>query len=146
MAARRAETPVLRWPGRNVRCQVLRARSGQHGQDVSLAQNEERLAVDHDFSAAVFPEQHLVADFDFHGDALAVIEPTCTHGEDLAFLRLLFRCVGDEQPATGLLLTLERSHDHAVGEGTDSDGCCILGDHTYHASLSETTSVRAAPG
>ena len=72
--------------------------SGQHGQNVALAEDEKRLAVDRDFSAAVFPVQNLVADLHFHRHALAVIEPAWADGEDLAFLRFSLAVSGMNRP------------------------------------------------
>src|SRR5215207_1037014 len=81
--------------------------SVQHGQDVALTQDEKRLAIDGDFSAAVFPVKHLVADLHFHRHALAVVESARAGGDDLALLRLFLRGVRDEQSAAGLLVAFE---------------------------------------
>src|SRR5690349_11017843 len=88
---------------------------GEDREDVALAQDEQRLAVDHDFAAAVLPEQDLVAGFDFHRHALAVVEAARSGRDDLALLRLFLGGVGDEEPAARLLVVLERSHDDAIG-------------------------------
>src|SRR5215207_11177567 len=77
-------------------------RSGEHGQDVGLAQNEQRFAIDRDFGAAVPPKQDLVADLHFHRDAFALLKPPGADGENLALLRLLLGSVRDEEAAAGL--------------------------------------------
>ena len=99
------------------------------GENVALAQDEKRLAVDDDLGAAVLSVQDLVADLDVHRHALAFVEPARADGEDLALLRLLLGGVGDEQSTAGLLCFFERPHHDAIGERADLDSGGVLGGH-----------------
>src|SRR5437762_2952193 len=69
----------------------LSPRSVDYGEHVGLAEDEQLLTIDGDFGAAVFSVQHLVPDFDLHGNALVFLEAARSNGDDLALLRLLFR-------------------------------------------------------
>src|SRR5258706_3237935 len=71
-----------------------------HTHDVALLHDEEILCVDLDLGAGPFAEQHLVALLEIDGDQLAGFVATArAYSDDLAFLRLLSRRIGDEDAA-----------------------------------------------
>src|SRR4051812_37545644 len=107
--------------------------SADDREDVALAEDQELLALDRDFGAAVLPVLHLVANLDVHRNALVLLESAGSDGDDLALLRLLLRCVGDIQPTAHLFALLERSNDDAVGQWADLR--TGLGGHTVCFSL-----------
>src|SRR5689334_20407007 len=119
--------------------------SGQHGQHVTLTQDEQPLAVDRELAAAVLPEQDPVADLHFHRHALAVIEPARAGGEDLAFLRFFLGRVRDEQSATALRCAFERAHHDTVCQWGNRDSYRVLRRHGC-ASLRETASAESGAG
>src|SRR3954466_4833516 len=102
-------------------------------EDIGLTEDEQLLAVDRDFRAAVLPVQHLVADLDVHRNALVLLEAARSHGNDLALLRLLLRRVGDVQASAHLFGLLEGPNDDAVGQWVDLDSG--LGGHTVSSSF-----------
>jgi len=69
-----------------------------------------------------------VAFLDGEGDLLAVVvELAGAEGDDLGFLGLLFRGVGDDDPAFLDFLLLDRLNEHPVGERLDGycHGVCF---------------------
>src|ERR1700723_4427120 len=90
------------------------------GEDIGLAQHEQILTVDLDLGPAVLAVEDLVALLDIEGDPLArIVEPAVARGEDLALLRLLLGCIGqDESTCRGLLL-LDRPHDQTIAQGLE---------------------------
>src|SRR5215207_3209038 len=69
-----------------------RALGFDDAEDVALLEDEQLLAIELDFSAAILGIQHLVPNFHVHIDALAcVIAAACADGEDVALLRFFLR-------------------------------------------------------
>src|SRR5947199_6018149 len=91
------------------------------GEDVGLAQHEQVLTVDLDLGAAVLRVEDLVALGDVERDALLalVVKAAVADGDDLALLRLFLRGVGEDDPAGGRLLLLDRPHDEPVAQGLE---------------------------
>src|SRR5262245_21281280 len=80
---------------------------------------KEILPVDLDFGARPFAKQHLVTRLDIERRELACfIAAARTHGDDLAFLRLLLGGIGDDDPAFGFFFTFETSDHDAVVQRT----------------------------
>src|SRR4051812_9370116 len=90
-------------------------RSGEHGQDLVFAEDQDVLALEPDVRARVLSEQDLVAHLHVQGDLRPVVEdPAVADGEDLALLRLLLGRVGDDDPAPGRLLLLDAADDQTI--------------------------------
>src|SRR3954468_19523209 len=91
------------------------------GQHVGLAQDEEVLALDLDFGAAVLGVKELVALGDVKRDPLAglLTELAVSDGQDLALLGLFLRRVGEDDAARGRLLLLDRLDDQTIAEGLE---------------------------
>src|ERR1700730_8315399 len=86
-------------------------------EDIVLAHNQVVLTVNLDLGAAVFGEEDFVADFDVEFDLLAiVVELASTDGCDSAFLRLLFRRVGNDDVSLLDFFLFERLNQHAIAE------------------------------
>src|SRR3954447_23357438 len=92
--------------------------TGDPGEHVGLAQNQQILTVDADLGAAVFAVEHLVALGHLKRDALARVlaEPAVADREDLALLRLLLRRVGKNDAGSGRRLLLHGLDDHTIAE------------------------------
>src|ERR1041384_4524777 len=91
-----------------------------HAEDVVLAHDQVILLIDLDLRATVLADQHAIALLDFKRDELAVfISLAGAHGDDLAFLRLLFRRVRDDDPALLHFVLLDRLHQHPVAQWFD---------------------------
>ena len=77
-------------------------------EDVVLAHDQVGLAVDFDFSAAVFRDQHFVAGFHGEIDFLAVVvDFTGAESDDFALLRFFFRGIRDDDAALLYFLSLQ---------------------------------------
>ena len=121
-------TPVLEGaafcaaPGTRKQCSgglLLGQALFDHAEDVALLHDQEVFAVDHDLGARPLAEQHAVAGLHFRGDALAiVVEGARADGDDLAFLGLFLRGVGNDDAAAGLLLGCNTPHDDTVVQRT----------------------------
>src|SRR3984893_17081319 len=100
-------------------------------EDIVLAHNQVVLTVNLDLGAAVFGEEDFVADFDVEFDLLAiVVELASTDGCDSAFLRLLFRRVGNDDVSLLDFFLFERLNQHAIAERFHIDChmfCILLG-------------------
>src|SRR3954451_10367327 len=88
------------------------------GQHVVFAEHEQILALHLDLGAAVLGVEDFVALRYVERDALlAILVPLAiADGEDLAALRLLLRRVGENEPACGRLLLIDRRHDQPIAE------------------------------
>src|SRR5215475_1447460 len=87
--------------------------------DVGLLHDEELVAVDLDFRARPFAEQHAVADLDVDGDQLAgLVAAARTHRDDLALGGLFLGGVGNDDAAGALLLGVDALDDDAVVKRT----------------------------
>src|SRR5690554_3341263 len=94
---------------------LLEGRLLEDGVDVALAQDHEFLATQLHLSAAVLGEEYGVADVDFDGLAVAVVEQlAATDGDDLAALALLLGGVGQHEAAGGGLRLLDDFHHDLV--------------------------------
>src|SRR5206468_11737200 len=82
---------------------------------------EQVLTVDLDLGAAVLGVEDLVPFGDVERDALLalVVVAAVADGDDLALLRLFLRGVGEDDPAGGRLLLLDRPHDEPVAQGLE---------------------------
>src|SRR3954449_2090127 len=91
------------------------------GEHVALAQDEQLLAVDLDFGAAVLAVEDLVAFGDVERDALLAIlvVAALANGDDLALLGLFLGGVGEDDAAGGRLLLLDCPHDQAIAQGLE---------------------------
>src|SRR3990172_419623 len=88
-----------------------------YGEDIGFFEDEELPVFDLDFRAGVLGEEDDVALLHVHRDALAVVVGAAgADGQDLAFLRLLFRRLRQDDAAGRLLLFFERVDDHAVAQ------------------------------
>src|SRR5262249_31627660 len=95
----------------------------ENREDIFLAQNEVLLAVDLDLGARVLADEDLVALLDLERLHLAVVEDLAvTDGDDLGLERLLLGGVGDEEPASSLLLLGEALGENAVVQRSDAHG------------------------
>src|ERR1041384_6176478 len=91
-----------------------------HAEDVVLAHDQVILVVNLDLRAAILADQHAIALLDLKRDELAVLVPLASaHGDDLAFLRLLFRRVRDDDPAFLHFALLDRLHQHPIAQWFD---------------------------
>jgi hypothetical protein len=89
---------------------------------IVLAHDQVVLTVDLSFGAAVFRDEDFVADFDVEFDLLAtVVELAGTDSYDSAFLRLLFRCVWNDDASLLASLLCERLNQHAIAERFNVD-------------------------
>src|SRR5216684_5912279 len=96
-------------------------------EDVVLAQNEMLLTVDLHFGAGVLAEEDDVARLHVELANLAVLEDLAVaHGHDFALDRLLFRAIGDDDPALALLFFLDPLDDDAVLQRSNRHGFCLL--------------------
>src|SRR5215472_16007442 len=94
--------------------------SGDHAHDVGLLHDQEVLAVELDFGAGPFAEQHPVAGLDVGLDDLAsLVAITWPYRDDLALRGLLLGGVGDDDAALRFFLGIDAFHDHAVVQGTE---------------------------
>src|SRR5689334_11238263 len=92
-----------------------RARATDDAENLVLAHDKQLLAVDLDLGTAVPAEQDAVAGLHVQRLARAVLQVFAfADGDDLAFLRLLFGRVGDDDSAAHLLAFVNAFHDHAV--------------------------------
>src|SRR5262245_45937387 len=92
----------------------------EDSQDLVLPHDEKLFTVDFDFRTAVFSEQHAIARFDIQGLTRAILFVfTFTNSYYFAFLRLLFRGVGDNDAPTHLLTLFDTPHNYAVMKGSD---------------------------
>src|ERR1700755_3200544 len=108
----RGELPATllaaRRPGRG-------ARATDDAENLVLAHDEQLLAVDLDFGATVLAEEHSVSGLHVQRLTLAVLPVLAVaDGDDLAFLRLLFSRVGDDDASAHLLALFDAFHNHAV--------------------------------
>src|SRR3984885_11356164 len=97
-----------------------------HSHDVGLLHDQELLAIDLDFSAGPFAEQHPVARFELEWDQLAALVPSARpHGDDLALLRLLLDGVGNNDAALRLFVSFDAADDDAVMQWTEVHDCSL---------------------
>src|SRR5204863_8059481 len=89
----------------------LNRQSTDNAEDIVLAHDQVSIAVDLDFSAAVFRDQHLVAGFNGEIDFLAlVVNFTGAKSDDFAFLRFFLRGIRDNDAALLYFSLFNRLH------------------------------------
>ena len=82
-------------------------RLADDAEDVVLAHDQVSLAVDFDFGAAVFGDQHFVTSFDGEFDFLAiVVDLAGAESDDFALLWFFFRGIRNDDPAFFYFLSL----------------------------------------
>ena len=87
----------------------------EHPHDVGFLHDEEFFAIDLDFGARPFAEQHPIARLEIDGNKLArLITRARTNGDDLAFLRLFLRGIGNNDAGLRLLFAFNAANDDAV--------------------------------
>src|SRR5215469_11600873 len=88
--------------------------------DVGFLHDDQLFAFELDLGARPFAEQHAIAGLDIQRLKLAVIAArTRTRSHYLAFLRLFFRRVGDQNATLRPLLRLDAPNQHAVVQRTE---------------------------
>src|SRR5438477_2110274 len=86
-------------------------------EDVVLAHDQECIAFDFDFGAAVFRNENLVPFLHGEIDFLALfVHLTGAESDYFAFLRFFFRSIGNDDPAFFCFLLFERLHQHPISE------------------------------
>src|ERR671919_1627635 len=92
---------------------------------VTGREDEHVLAFDGDLGAAVLAVEDGVAHAHTDGDDLAGLLGALAraHGQDLALLRLLLGCIGNDQSAGGRLPALTGLYDDAIVEGLQVHAC-----------------------
>src|SRR4051794_37805076 len=90
-------------------------RSADNPEDVAFLHDDEVLTVDLDLGAGPFAEQDLVAGLDVERRQLALFAlGASADGDDFALLRLFLGGVGDDDPARGLVVSLDAADEDAV--------------------------------
>src|SRR5215510_12179048 len=111
--------------GGAIRTSVLRSLcavlcSGEHAHDVGFLHDQQILAVELDFGAGPFSEQHLVSDLHIdRGQLPRLVAGAGAGRKDPALLRLLARGVRNDDAAGGLLLGFDALHEHTVVQRTE---------------------------
>src|SRR5499427_1074592 len=83
--------------------------------DVGLLHDHQLLAVELDFGAGPFPEQHAVSGLDVERMHLSVFPAgTRPDSDDLTFHWFFLGGVGNDDPARRLRLLLDAPHEHAI--------------------------------
>src|SRR5688572_360795 len=94
-------------------------------EDVLLRQDQVLLTIELEFGPGVLLVEDALALFELDGNALAVVVTVAwADREDAAFHRLLFRCVGKEDPTLSGLIAIEGLDDHAGSERLELDLLC----------------------
>src|SRR5208283_1616834 len=76
--------------------------SGQDAENFFFAHDDEVFAIDLDFGAGILAEENAVAVFYIEGTNLAFFADLAfADGDDFSLLRLVFRGIGDDDPAAG---------------------------------------------
>src|SRR5260370_19527842 len=90
-----------------------------HAHDVGFLHDHQVLAIELDFGAGPFAEQHAVAARNVERVQLAtLVAHARANGDDFAFRRLFLGRVGDEDAASGLRLRLHTAAQDAVLQWT----------------------------
>src|SRR5437763_14196135 len=96
---------------------MLSRRLTDDAEDVVLAHDQESIAIDFDFGAAVFRNKDFVPFLDGEIHLLALfVHLTGAESDHFAFLRFFFRSVGNNDPAFFCFLLFERLHQHPIAE------------------------------
>src|SRR4029079_371809 len=87
----------------------------EHSHDVGFLHDEEFFAIDLHFGARPFAEQHPITRFEIDRKELAgFVTAARANSDDLAFLRLFLRGVGNNDAALRLLFAFKATKDDAV--------------------------------
>src|ERR1700694_3509582 len=93
---------------------------GQHAHDVALFHDQVLDTVELDLGARPLAEQHPVADLHVHRDELAVfVAAARADAGDLALGGLFLRRIGNDDPAGGLLFSLDALDDDTIVKRTE---------------------------
>src|SRR3990167_6456330 len=104
----------------------------QDAHDVAFLHDQQLFAVDRDFRAGPLAEQHAVFRLHIHRDDLIVITAGAfTDSHHDALLGLLFRGVGDDDPALGLFFFLDAANNDAIMQGTKFHSLCLFDQNRY---------------
>src|SRR5439155_22437798 len=93
-----------------------------HGEDVITVEDFVFLAVQFDFSAAVFADQHAVALPDFEGNFLAIVAGLAgAERHNPALHRFFLGSIGNDDPAllAFRLFLFERFHENPIAQGSN---------------------------
>src|ERR1700739_3300206 len=96
-------------------------------EDFFLAHDQELLTVDLDFGAGILDKENLVAGVVVEGRSLAlVVRLSVADRDDLAFLRLLFCAVGDDDATTDRFTLFQTADEDTIVEVRKvcGNGCC----------------------
>src|SRR6476620_7038239 len=89
--------------------------SANNAQNVAFLHDDEVFTVDFDFGTRPFAEQDLVAGLDVQRSDLAFVAlGPAADSDDCAFLWLFLGGIGDNDPARGLLVSLDTANENAV--------------------------------
>src|ERR1700726_1068983 len=100
--------------------------SGENAHDVALLHDQELLAVELDFSARPFAEQHAVADLEVDRDQFAgFVAATRADGGDFALRGLFLGTVGNDDAARCLLFGVDTLDHDAVVKRTEFHGILL---------------------
>src|SRR5690606_35226999 len=95
--------------------------SADDAEDVAFLHDQQLFAVQRDFGARPFAEQHAVARLHRRGDQLArILARTLADRDDLALGGFFLGGIGDDQPALGLFLGLDATDQNAVMQRFES--------------------------
>src|SRR5437868_11173018 len=96
-------------------------------EDIVLTHDQVGLAVDFDFSAAVFRNQHRISFLHREIDFLAiVIDFTSAESDDLALLWFLLGGIGNNDAAFLYFLLFDRLYQHPISKWFDINCCHIF--------------------
>src|SRR6195952_1270310 len=100
-------------PGMTIVDAAALVNSGQHAHDVALLHDQEFLAIELDFGARPFAEQHAVADLEVDRDQLAgLVAAAGADRGDLTLRGLFLGAVRNDDAALGLLFGIDTlDHD-----------------------------------
>src|SRR6476661_7041848 len=97
--------------------------SADNPEDVAFLHDDEVFTVDLDLGARPFAEQDLVAGLDVERRQLALFALGAgADGDDFAFLRLFLGGVGNNDPARGLLVSLDTADEDAIMKRPETHG------------------------
>src|SRR5690606_19969136 len=86
-----------------------------HAENVALLHDEKLFAIDFDFSAGPFAEQHTVTWLHVQRNEFIVIAArTGSDGHDLTLLRLFLRRIRDDDSARRLLFFVDAAHYYSI--------------------------------
>ena len=98
-------------------------------EDVGLGEDEVLFAVDFDFGATVFRDEHFVVHLDGEFNELAAVVATASaYGNHKSFLWFFLRAVWENDAASGDSVSFDAFHENALTEWFDvSHSMCCVG-------------------